>query len=390
MRRSFTRIKSNEEIRFGIKKGLFCINTILFQPLLPFLDDNMNMSDNIIKDTRYHQNWLVSFLIEKRYRLYRHTLIWAYIILTEFHQPNGPHVKLRIVLFFSAVYVNMYLLIPALLLKDRYFTYLFTLVTIIFVTYFLPAWIFDYYPEVYQKEAEKSQSVFWDIIGNMNLLGIAVFSSTAIKLLQRSKIDSTRINDLEKNTLQIELRELKNQISPHFLFNMLNNVNVLIQKDTQKASTVVMKLSEFLRYQLYEISGSSVSLQSEIKFLRDFMELEKIRRDDFHFTVTNNNPAETARMLLPPGLFLTFVENAVKHSADSNAPSSVDLSFSICEEKLIFICTNTKPQQPSFTKSGGLGLANITRRLDLLYGKTYVLNIENQHESYKVDLGIPI
>ncbi len=350
----------------------------------------MNMSDNIIKDTRYHQNWLVGFLIEKRYRLYRHTLIWAYIILTEFHQPNGPHVKLRIVLFFSAVYVNMYLLIPALLLKDRYFTYLFTLVTIILVTYFLPAWIFDHYSSGYQKEAEKSQSVIWDIIGNMNLLGIAVFSSTAIKLLQRSKIDSTRINDLEKNTLQIELRELKNQISPHFLFNMLNNVNVLIQKDPQKASTVVMKLSEFLRYQLYETSGGSVSLQSEIKFLKDFIELEKIRRDDFSFTVSDTTPAESMRLLLPPGLFLTFVENAVKHSADSEESSTIDITFSICDRRLIFTCINTKPKEPSSTKSGGLGLTNITRRLDLLYGKSYTLNIQNQQELYKVDLSIPI
>lgn len=349
------------------------------------------MSDNSVKNIRYRENWFVSFFIEKKYRIYRHALIWAYLTLTEFQDFDTEGAYLRIVMYFSAVYLNMYLLIPKLLLRDRYFTYLSTLVLLISISYFLPTLFFDYSSGSNKIPApEESEHMFFEIIGTMNLLGIAVFASTAIKLLQRWKIDSTRINDLEKNSLQIELRELKNQISPHFVFNMLNNVNVLIQKDPAKATTVVLKLSEFLRYQLYETSGDYVSLQSEIKFLKDFIELEKIRRDDFNFSVSDNTPTESMGILLPPGLFLTFVENAVKHSADSEAPSSIELSFSVFAERLIFICINTKPKETFFRESGGLGLANIIRRLDLLYNKSYTLNIENQQDLYKVDLNIPL
>ena len=345
-----------------------------------------------MKHSRDKQDRLIAFLIEKKYRIQRHALVWLYLTCTEFRDhDHETGTNVRIFLYMSAIYVNMYVLIPKLLLKDMYFRYLITLLSIIFVSYVVPGWLYIYYfNDSALTVAEQAKLLFSDAVGHMNLLTMAVFSSTAIKLLQRWKIDSTRINDLEKNSLQIELRELKNQISPHFLFNMLNNVNVLIQKDRQKASTVVMKLSEFLRYQLYETSSGSVSLQSEIKFLKDFIELEKIRRDDFSFSVSDENPAGSKRLLLPPGLFLTFVENAVKHSADPEAPSLVNLSFSVAQERLQFTCINTKPREPSFRESGGLGLANITRRLDLLYSKDYTLDIQDQPDLYKVDLSIPI
>jgi LytS/YehU family sensor histidine kinase len=171
---------------------------------------------------------------------------------------------------------------------------------------------------------------------------------------------------------------------------MLNNVNVLIQKDAAKASAVVIKLSEFLRYQLYEAGNGVVSLQSEISFLNHFLELEKIRRDDFIFELLNENPKEASELLLPPGLFLTFVENAVKHSSDSDNPSVVILSFSLLGNMLVFTCRNTKPAEPAFTRQGRLGLANIKRRLQLLYAEKYTLAIQNLPHVYEARLCIPL
>ncbi|MFC6101349.1 sensor histidine kinase [Olivibacter domesticus] len=358
-----------------------------------------------MKDTSSRQNWFVDFLVADKYRFYRHLLIWIYIILTEIPNFNGTKTyagnydiyygATKLLLFIPMVYVNMYILVPKLLFKDRYFVYLFTILTMILImisiTQVLSNSIFDHFFSTYRLTSDQENyGALATIIDNLNILGIAVIASTSIKLLQRWKKDSTRINDLEKNTLQIELRELKNQINPHFLFNMLNNVNVLVSKDPAKASMIIKKLSQFLRYQLYETRGQAVSLHSEMAFLQDFLELEKIRRDEFSFKIDNEQPAEVLNVFLPPGLFLTFVENAVKHSADAEAPSSISLGFKNAEKSLIFTCVNTKPIEPSFAHVGGLGLANIIRRLDLLYGKSYKLDVQNEEDLYKVSLSIPI
>jgi two-component system LytT family sensor kinase len=351
--------------------------------------------------TAQRHNWFIDFLVEDKYRLYRHVLIWVYLIFTEFQdastqkQYSGNYDVYRniikMLLFLLAVYANMYVLVPKLLFNDRYLMYLFALVILISVVYLLPNGIFNFYFDRYRlPESERYSGIFTEIVPNVNLLGVAVFASTSIKLFQRWKVDSTRMTDLEKNSLEVELRELKNQISPHFLFNMLNNVNVLIRKDAETASAVVMKLSEFLRYQLYEAGGTAVSLASEIRFLNDFLELEKVRRDEFTFTVLNEIPLEMAELTLPPGLFLTFVENAVKHSADSDQPSSIHLLFRLNRNRLFFTCHNTKPEEPAFTKQGGLGLANIKRRLELLYAGKYTLAIQDSPQVYKVELSIPL
>lgn len=222
-----------------------------------------------------------------------------------------------------------------------------------------------------------------------------VFSSTSIKLFQQWARDTARINELETNSLQLELKELKNQINPHFLFNMLNNVNVLVKKNPEKASAIIMKLSDFLRYQLYDNNQPSVLLLSEIQFLNDFMELEKIRRDDFNFRIAIENEDSNSNMIsqlvLPPNLFTTFIENAIKHSADLDHPSKIDISFTIHKRELVFICSNTKPAEPiDGQQKGGLGLVNTRRRLDLLYAKDYKLDIDDTDKKYTVTLTLPI
>jgi two-component system LytT family sensor kinase len=352
--------------------------------------------------TSNRQNWFIDFLIEDKYRFYRHLLIWVYLIFTEYRDADAQrqyagnydlyHYIGRITLFLLAVYLNMYVLVPRLLFRDRYFAYFMALILMTAGAYLLPTIIYGYLFETHQlSHSLKQLSFFSEVVPNMNVLGVAVFASTSIKLFQRWKMDATRMGDMEKSSLEVELRELKNQISPHFLFNMLNNVNVLIGRDPHKASAVVVKLSEFLRYQLYEAGGASVSLHSEVRFLNDFLELEKIRRDDFTFTICQKRSSEMiADLLLPPGLFLTFVENAVKHSADTEKPSSVVVSFECGHSELSFTCINTKPEEPAVTSQGGLGLTNIRRRLDLLYSEKCILAIKDLPETFEVTLSIPL
>lgn len=350
-------------------------------------------------------NGFVNFLVEKKYRLYRHLLIWIYLGLTLFNN-GGPreydgnfNLYIRILwmaYFIVMVYFNMYVLVPYQLFKTKYISYLITLTSVIIITFLVMRQINILYFDPHRVLPKTVRlNFFGEILAAANLLTLVVFSSTAIKLFQQWKADTGRITELEKTSLQMELKELKNQINPHFLFNMLNNVNVLVTKDPAKASLIIMKLSDFLRYQLYENNAASVQLSSEIQFLNDFMELEKIRRDDFTFSLTLNNGAGSDEMpqglSLPPNMFICFIENAIKYSIDLDNASYVKADFTLSGDSLHFTCINSKaPETLKIAGSGGLGLMNVKRRLELLYGTAYELSIRDDKYEYEVNLILPL
>lgn len=356
----------------------------------------------MVKDLSASPSPMVNFLIEKRYRVYRHLVIWLYLILTEFTQPMGPIELLgdyefylrtaNLLSFALLVYLNMYVLVPKLLFKEKYLQYLLVLVVMIILFYVGIEGTLQYKIEAYRTfKAQENSSVFMEITDHTNLWIVVMLASTCIKLFQKGRKDAERMDDLKKSSLEAELGELKNQLNPHFLFNMLNNVNTLVLTEPKIASVIIMKLSGFLRYLLYENNKSRVSLQSEIKFLANFLELESIRRDDFSFSIVDHASKETVLVTLPPNLFLIFVENAAKHSKTTHAPSSVSLSFELSQGKLVFTCQNTKSKILSpRPEAGGLGLTNIQRRLDLLYEGKHHLDLYETEESYTVILTIPL
>ncbi len=358
-----------------------------------------------VKDIYCTDNGFVDFLVEKKYRLYRHLLIWVYLVLIFYDNGMQPefdgnyNLYIRIVwvaYFLIMVYFNMYVLVRFLLFRGKYISYLIALTSTIVITYLLIKEVHAIYFEPHRILPKPYKTtIFREILSATNLLTMVVFSSTAIKLFQQWKTDANRIAELEKTTLQMELKELKNQINPHFLFNMLNNVNVLVTKDPAKASLIIMKLSDFLRYQLYENNAASVQLSSEIQFLNDFMELEKIRRDDFTFQLTVNdesyNKDDFKAVSLPPSLFIVFIENAIKYSIDPDNPSFVHAGFTITNNSLHFKCVNSKAREPiAFSGSGGLGLININRRLELLYAGNFTCSVKDTQYEYEVNLTLPI
>jgi LytS/YehU family sensor histidine kinase len=189
--------------------------------------------------------------------------------------------------------------------------------------------------------------------------------------------------------MQSELKQLKNQINPHFLLNMLNNANVLTMENPEEASQVLSKLNDMLRYQLNDSTKEKVSLSADIHFLTDFLNLEKIRRDNFEVIISKEGNINNVS--IPPLLFIPFVENAIKHNPDNDNSSYVHLYFKVQGQRLQFICENSKPEIP-FKKheTGGLGLANIRRRLDLLYNTNYILEITDNKTTYKIILKLTI
>ena len=216
-------------------------------------------------------------------------------------------------------------------------------------------------------------------------MGFTVAGMSAILLLRHWILYNQRVDELQSATLHSELRFLKNQINPHFLFNMLNNANVLIRKNPAEASQVLFKLEDLLRYQMNDNFREHVPLRSDIRFLNDYLNLERIRRDHFDYSITEEGEIDAIQ--LPALLFIPFVENAVKHNFDSEHPSYVHLFFKIDNNRLEFHCENSKPAVAiAKSRVGGIGLTNIRRRLELLYPGRYLLEVAETENQYTVTL----
>ncbi len=352
---------------------------------------------------KFEETLVMDFLMEAKYGFMRHLLFLIFFFFLMYsarfwHWYSGMYQYY--VLFFvyavliTMVYINIYVLVPRFFFKTKYVTYLVLLVLmgvlgLNFIGYGFRLFFEDFRVKNIIRESERG-GVYEGILMCIPI----ILTTTTIKLLQKWINDNKRINELSNLTLNMELNELRNQINPHFLFNMLNNVKALIRTDPAKASVVIVKLSEFLRYQLYENSEEKTLLTSEIDFLSNFLNLEKIRRDYFSFDIQINIDKRAANSIfIPPNLFTTFVENAVKHSVDiSGGESYVNIKIMMENKQLHFMCVNSRSAYYSVSdqKNSGLGLANITRRLELLYGDAFELQIESGDKEYMVNLKIPM
>ncbi|WP_100378381.1 sensor histidine kinase [Chryseobacterium geocarposphaerae] len=321
-----------------------------------------------------NESWAIQFLISSRYRIFRHLLL-VFMISTVLYNSTSEITEPTLVLLFVLLlfYINMYVLVPKLLFNNKYVLYILSILGIVAISVFAGTSLSD------------SGADGLNIPLFVALVLILVSASASIKFFQKWVVDKQVIYALEKSKITTELDQLKNQINPHFLFNMLNNANVLTKKDPEKASQVLMKLSDLLRYQLYDSSREFVFLTSDIHFLEDFLNLEQVRRDNFDFLISKEG--NLSGVQIPPLLFISFVENAVKHNNDSSKPSYVNLFFEVKNNELHFKCINSKPDTKAVhTDSGGLGLANIKRRLDLLFPSSHSLIIENNPETYCINL----
>ena len=180
-----------------------------------------------------------------------------------------------------------------------------------------------------------------------------------------------RQSERKQKEVEAELAWLKNQINPHFLFNTLNNISSLTQIDADEAQDAVMKLSDLLRYALYESNKNKVPISGEVEFMRNYIELMKLRCNDMT-SVNYQLEVINYQLEVAPLLFISLIENAFKHGANSNAPAIINIRLTEENQRLTFVCDNTNNPKPTKDRSGsGIGIENTRRRLDLLYGGRY-------------------
>jgi len=211
-------------------------------------------------------------------------------------------------------------------------------------------------------------------------------SKSWFKLAEAEK--QIAVSEQEKN--KAELEALKSQINPHFLFNSLNNIHALSRKSSPKTSKSILILSDMMRYVLYETKADYVKLADEIQFLNNYVELQKLRIDD-RSEIKFDVDLENDKLKIAPLILLPFFENSFKHGVKGNTGNTfARFEIKNTEKKLIFFAENNKGKSKDEEGSHGIGLANVIRRLDLLYPGKYELDINNESEVFQINLKLKL
>ena len=345
--------------------------------------------------SRIDKNHLLSLLSQ---RVIYHGLFWLglLILLIFIDDTKGSFgyrlsiEMVNIISFAIIVYFNLYYLIPNYLTKTRllHYSVLLLVATVVItplkviVLYFLFI---------------SSPSLQSSLLSNLNGYFLSTFvvasGSTVIRIVLDWFRQLRESQELHTRTMQSELRFLKSQINPHFLFNTLNNLYALTLKKSDKAPEIVIKLSEMMRYMLYECNEKQVPLQKEINYLRNYLDLEKLRQGK-NVQINFDVQGEVSEQKLAPLLFIPFLENSFKHGLNNQLSQGfVNISLKVEDNQVHFFIENSKantPHRPGGRRSGGIGLVNVNRRLDLLYPAQYDLKIDDNPHSYAINLYIKL
>lgn len=338
---------------------------------------------------------LYSFLIAPKYRLWRHILLVSVFALLSFRrilfiyrndeQALGSSLYvlcfITLAVYLFSVYSNLYFLVPHFLLRKKYIAYSVGLLLVAFI------------PIAYQLGQGYVVCTLLDlphklisyfsltiVAANLSSFGIILVCilGTSIPLVFKVRVQEIhRISQMEQEYIKSELDRLKEQISPAFLSNILNKTSVLVKTDPQRASDMLMRLGQLLRYQLYDCNRNNVLLSAEINFIKGYLDLEQMYCKRFEYKLSVD---DTIRQLfIPPLLFIPFIQHTISKVEDSDSQASLHISFAIEKNSLFFICQSTNNVFLSEVE-----LFAIKKRLSLLYPDNYRLSVT--HNEVKLQL----
>ncbi|SDW19643.1 Histidine kinase [Lutibacter oricola] len=193
---------------------------------------------------------------------------------------------------------------------------------------------------------------------------------------------------IQKESVENQLAFLKNQVSPHFFMNTLNNIHALVDIDAEESKKAIIKLSNLMRHLLYDSEGKKTSIKKEIEFIESYIELMKLRFSN-KVKIAIDIPSEIPEKSIPPLLFTSLLENAFKHGISYNKPSFINILMSFTEDYLHFEIENSNHPKNA-EEASGIGVENTKKRLTLLFKNNFNFNISETKEIYKVTLKIPL
>ncbi|AWW29097.1 histidine kinase [Echinicola strongylocentroti] len=323
-------------------------------------------------------------------------LSWSTTLPAEFWYRQLTLMGLLVALF----YTNKDIFVPKLLFRGKTWLFLLLTLSICFGLMFLMEYFENliHLPELMHKafhpEGDKPFKPKDDYIDLFMLLVLLLASgiSTSVATVQKWQADEALRRQLDQQRISSELSYLKAQINPHFFFNTLNNIYSLTSIDVESARIALHKLSRMMRYVLYETEKDQTLLSKEIGFIKDFIELMKLRISD-KVTIELDITEHFEDRVVAPMLLLPFVENCFKHGVSSRQPSTISIKIHTQDNALTLETSNKiVPQNPTSpeSKQQGIGLTNTKRRLSLLYHHKHelVIDDENPENEYRVALKI--
>lgn len=305
---------------------------------------------------------------------------------------------INLAFYMLVVYINLGYLIPRFLSQKNFMTYCLLLLAMVAV--FTPIMVLLLY--VTNEEVVSREFLIMNQQYIFLLLFMIAGGSTVIKIISDWQRHQRDRKDLETQRMQSEIKFLKSQINPHFLFNTLNSLYALTLKKSDKAPEIVIKLSEMMRYMLYECNERRVPLQKEVNYIENYLAMESLRQagdTDIQFKVEGQITDQT----IAPLIFIPFLENSFKHGINRQINEGyVHVIMKVLDNKLLLRILNSKPLKParflptatmngeSDKLNGGIGLVNVQRRLNLLYPNQYRLDIEDNEKEHIVELSLDL
>lgn len=299
------------------------------------------------------------------------------------------NVFIRNALLMVICYVNIYYLFPTFFKKGKYFLYgALVLCSLIFFTLFKnlhDTWLHGYVSGNIQK-----QNFFYNTFYNFSVAFFYMCFTTALILSKNWYTQHLLLQKVQVENLETELRYLKAQINPHFLFNSINTIYFQIDKHNEAARSSLQKFSELLRYQLYECNEEQVAIEKEIEYLKSYIDLQRLRRQN-NYHISFEVEEGLCNFSIAPLLLMPFVENAFKHvSRYTDKPNNIQVNLYRQTNYLHLNIINSKNNSEPVVSKNSIGLKNVQRRLELLYANRYELQINNGLSTYSVHLKLQL
>ena len=299
-------------------------------------------------------------------------------------------------LLFLVFIVNLWILVPKLLFNNKWSQYAVIVIVMIILISAVDIIIHQgnapsHNPTMRPQNPYAIHAILGTIFNNLLTAILIIGSSTAFELFAKWNAEQKIRKEIENVQLATNLALLRNQVSPHFFMNTLNNIHSLIEMDTHKAQDAVERLSTLMRYLLYDSAQNLLELRKEIEFIHSFIALMQLRHSD-EVEVTTLIPEQIPDLKIPPMLFISLIENAFKHGVSYPHKSFIYFELRTTETALNCIIRNSKHAKKQQTKGeySGIGLKNIKESLKLLYGDNYKLDIADTATEFEVNLMIPL
>ena len=321
-----------------------------------------------------------------------HIVFWTMLVLPPFlFRYNGPNTNFSEYFIYRLLinnailailfYLNAYYFFPVIFKRKGLIIYLISLILCVIVAFFLAKYVDQ---DLFPVKRRWNRSPISNILSYLCMLLVSTSYRIIVDYIKGQKI----IKEKETENLKTELSFLRSQVSPHFMFNVLNNLVSLARKKSDKMEPALIQLSNLLRYMLYEGNQGKINLTQELKYLNGYIDLQKLRFGEdaeiIFECIGDINDFELEPMLLIP-----FVENAFKHGMGSQSKPIIKITMLVANKTLTFEVENEITQtEESKDNSSGIGLVNAKRRLELLYKENYSLNITNNNNLFKVQLKI--